>query len=137
MLLRGAFRRCPWCGGKGAFFSSYYRKEDHCLTCGLRWRRDDVGYELGAAAMAAIITLGPLMLLLLALVVVTWPEIEVVMMFIVLGVGALVLPFFTYPRAYIMWQAVDIVMRPVEPGDFDPEVHAENDRSRDVRSGDA
>ena len=90
----------------------------------MRWRRDDVGFELGAAAIAAIITLGPLVLLLLALVVATWPDIEVVLMFVVLGVGAVVLPIVAYPRAYLIWQAVDIMMRPVEPGDFDLDVHA-------------
>ena len=58
MLIRGAFRRCPWCGGRGGFFVGWYKKAECCQTCGLEWRRDDVGYELGAAAMTAIIVWG-------------------------------------------------------------------------------
>ena len=79
--------------------------------------------------MAAIITLGPLLLVLLALVIVTWPEIEVVPLFVVLGIGAVLLPFVAYPRAYLMWQAIDIVMRPVEPTDC--VLDAEPERSGD------
>jgi hypothetical protein len=30
-----------------------------------------------------------------------------------------VLPFFTYGPAYCMWQAIDILLRPPEPGDFE------------------
>ena len=48
MLVRGLFRRCAWCGGRGAFFTGWTKKQSHCATCGLKWRRGDVGYELGA-----------------------------------------------------------------------------------------
>jgi uncharacterized protein (DUF983 family) len=119
MLLRGAFRHCAWCGGRGAFFVGWFKKAECCQSCGLKWRRDDVGYELGAAAMTAIITFGPLMLILGGMVAVTWPDVNVVPMFIVLAVLAVVLPFFTYGPAYCMWQAVDILLRPPEPGDFE------------------
>lgn len=118
MLVRGAFRRCPWCGGRGAFFTGWFSKQDHCKHCGLQWRRDDVGYELGAAAVTAIICGGPLMLILGGMVAVTWPEVEVVPMFIVLGVLAVALPLLLYGSAYIMWQGIDILMRPPTPEDF-------------------
>ena len=119
MFLRGAFRHCAWCGGRGAFFIGWFKKAECCQSCGLKWRRDDVGYELGAAAMTAIITFGPLILILGGMVAVTWPEVNVVPMFIVLAVLAIVLPFFTYGPAYCMWQAVDILLRPPEPDDFE------------------
>jgi hypothetical protein len=32
---------------------------------------------------------------------------------------AVVLPFFTYGPAYCMWQAIDILLRPPEPDDFE------------------
>ena len=118
-------------------FSSYFTKAASCRTCSLQWRRGAVGFELGAAAMAAIITLGPLLLVLLALVIVTWPEIEVVPLFVVLGIGAVLLPFVAYPRAYLMWQAIDIVMRPVEPTDFVLDAEPERSGDEDVRPRDA
>lgn len=118
MLLRGAVRRCAWCGGRNAFFTGWAKKAQHCQTCGLGWRRDDVGYELGAAAMAAIICMGPLILLLAGIVAVTWPEVHVVPLFIVLGTGGILLPIILYPSSYLMWQGVDILMRPVLPDHF-------------------
>lgn len=119
MLWRGARRRCPWCAGKGAFFDGWFAKSAHCHTCGLQWRRGDVGFELGAAAVAAIITLGPLVLALGAVVAVTWPDVAVVPMLAVLLGAGLVLPVVLYPVSYTLWQAVDLMMRPATPDDFD------------------
>jgi uncharacterized protein (DUF983 family) len=118
MLFRGLFRRCPWCGGRGAFFVGWFKKADCCQTCGLEWRRGDVGYELGAAAITAIITFGPLMLILGGMVALTWPEVEVIPMFAVLVVLSFVLPLLLYGSAYLMWQAIDLMMREPTPLDF-------------------
>jgi hypothetical protein len=85
----------------------------------LRWRRGDVGFELGAASMAAIIVLGPLVLGLGVMAALTYPEIAVTPMLIVLGAGAVILPVVLYPVSYTMWQALDIAMRPVSVDDFD------------------
>lgn len=119
MLWRGVRRRCPWCGGRGAFFTSWFAKADACRTCGLRWRRGDVGFELGAAAVSAIIVLGPLVLAIGAVIAVTWPEVAVVPMLAVFVAGALVLPILLYPVSYTLWQGIDLMMRPVEEEHFD------------------
>ena len=78
-----------------------------------------MGFELGAATTMAIITLGPLMVLLGVMVASTWPEVAVVPMFVVLGTLAVVLPLVTYGSSYLMWQALDVVMRPPTPDDFE------------------
>ena len=78
-----------------------------------------MGFELGAASIAAIITLGPLVLGLGVMMAITWPEVAVGPMFVVLGAGALILPIVLYPVSYTVWQAVDIAMRPVTIDDFD------------------
>lgn len=119
MLWRAVRRRCPWCGGKGAFFTGWFAKAPSCATCGLRWRRGDVGFELGAATIAAILTLGPLVLALGITVAITWPSVAVVPLLVVLGVSALVLPIITYPLSYTIWQSLDLLMRPVDIDDFD------------------
>ena len=118
MLLRGAFRRCAWCGGRGAFFTGWFKKSSHCQTCGLNWRRDDVGYELGAGAVAAIICFGPLMLALGVVTAVTWPDFNASSLYVTFAVGAVALPLLLYPTSYTLWQAVDILMREVKPTDF-------------------
>ena len=78
-----------------------------------------MGFELGAATMAAIIVLGPLVVGMGVMAAVTYPEIAVTPMLIVLGAGALILPIVLYPVSYTMWQALDIAMRPVTVDDFD------------------
>ncbi len=119
MLARGLFRRCPWCGGRGAFFTGWFSKADCCRSCGLRWRRGDAGFELGAAAIAAMITLGPLIVAMTVMLAITWPDIAAVPMVIVLGVAGVVLPVVLYPVSYTLWQAIDLALRPVEPEHFD------------------
>lgn len=119
MLVRGLLRRCPWCGGRGAFFTSWFGKRAHCSTCGLRWRRGDAGFELGALAVAAMLTLGPLIALLAIALAVTWPAIPVVPLLAVLLPAALVLPIVAYPVSYTVWQALDLTFREVDADDFD------------------
>ncbi len=119
MLVRGLFRRCAWCGGRGAFFTGWSSKVDRCTSCGLSWRRGDVGYELGALTMAFIMTAGPLMSVLGVVMVATWPDFNTVPLSITLGAGALLLPILLYPISYTTWQAIDILMRPVSADDFD------------------
>ena len=118
MLLRGAIWCCPWCGKRRAFFTGWFTKGPACGRCGLRWRRGDVGFELGAATVAAIVTLGGLVVALGVSLAVTWPKIAVMPLLIVLGIAALVVPIAIYPMTYTVWQALDLVMRPVAPGDF-------------------
>ena len=54
------------------------------------------------------------------MVAVTWPDVEVGLMFAVLGVLAVVLPLLSYGSAYLIWQALDLTMRPPTREDFAP-----------------
>ena len=71
--------------------------------------------------MAAIIAVGPLVVLLGIVLAITWPDVRVVPTLAVFLPTALVLPIVLYPMSYTMWQAVDLMMRPVEPEHFDLE----------------
>lgn len=119
MLVRGFFRHCPWCGGRKAFLTGWYKKAEHCQSCGLQWRRDDVGFELGAAAAAVVLTFGPLVIVLGIMVAAMWPDVNIVPMFVVLGTMAVALPLILYGSAYTFWQAIDILMRPPTADDFE------------------
>ena len=41
-----------------------------------------------------------------------------------LAVNGSILPILLYPSSYTTWQAVDILLRPPEPGDFEPVVES-------------
>ena len=120
MLWRGVRRRCAWCSGRGAFFTGWFSKQDTCRTCGIGWHRGYEGFELGAMAISAVVCLALLIGGLTVGVVITWPDIAVLPLLIVLGVGAIILPVVVYPLSYTMWQALDLAMHPPEPGDGTP-----------------
>ena len=69
--------------------------------------------------MAAMLTLGPLIMLLALALVITWPAIPVVPLLAALLPAALVLPIVAYPVSYTVWQALDLTFRAVDADDFD------------------
>lgn len=123
MLWRGVRRRCAWCGGRGAFFTGWFEKQDTCRTCGISWRRGYEGFELGAMAISAVVCLGALVVGMTFGVVLTLPDVAVVPLLLILGGSAIVLPIVVYPASYTIWQAVDLAMRPPVPGDAVPPPH--------------
>jgi len=108
MLFRGLFRRCAWCGGKGSFFTSWYKKTDNCQTCGIQWERGYEGYELGAATMGVFITFGSIIFWLVLSVII---GVDLVPLLLVAGVLAVCLPILAYPLTYTVWQGVDLFIR--------------------------
>jgi len=118
MLWRGVRRRCAFCGGRGAFFTGWFSKQERCKTCGIGWHRGYEGFELGAMAISAVICLGTLVVAMAIGMVATSPDIAVVPLLVGLGVGAIVLPVLVYPVSYTVWQAVDLAMRPPQASDF-------------------
>ena len=57
MLWRGVRRRCAWCGGRGAFFTGWFAKQDRAGRAE-SWRRGYEGFELGAMAISAVVCFG-------------------------------------------------------------------------------
>jgi len=71
-------------------------------------------------AISAIVCLGTLITMLGVAIVVTWPDLPVVPLLAILGVGALVLPVLMYPISYTLWQGIDLAMHPPAEGDDAP-----------------
>jgi uncharacterized protein (DUF983 family) len=117
MLWRGMRRRCPWCAGRGAFFTGWFTTQERCRTCGIEWRRGYEGFELGAMAVNIIVVFGTLIVGAVVGIVITSPGIPVVPLVAVLGVIAVVLPIVLYPVSYTLWQAIDLAMRPPDLAD--------------------
>ena len=118
MLFRGLFRRCAWCGGQGAFFNGWFKRDDRCHTCGLLWQRRLEGFELGAITMNVLVSYGTLLFGMGVGVFLTYPDVAVVPLLAVVGSLAIILPILMYPVSYAMWLAVDIFMRDLEPDEL-------------------
>ncbi|MEX2626982.1 MAG: hypothetical protein WD225_08850 [Ilumatobacteraceae bacterium] len=115
MLWRGAFRRCPWCGDRRAFFTGWFTKRDDCRRCGTPWRRGYEGFELGALAINTIVTLGLIVVGATVAMVATAPDFAVVPIVVGLMIGAAIVPVVLYPVSYTLWQAIDLAMRSPDP----------------------
>lgn len=111
MLGRAVLRRCPWCGGKGAWFRGWFAKDDRCHTCGLQWDRQLVGFELGATSINVIVTLGTILTTLIVGFLVTMPDIPVIPLMAIALVMGSTMPLLVYPFTQTIWLAVDLLMR--------------------------
>jgi len=112
MLARGVGRRCARCGGRGAFFTGWYSMADRCRTCGLAWRRNMEGFQLGAAAINIILTGGSLLAVMGVGVVLTYPEPPVWPLVAATSAVAVLVGVVGYPVSYTVWLAVDLAMNP-------------------------
>lgn len=71
-------------------------------------------------AVSAIVCLGTLVTAFGITIALTWPDLPVLGLLVVLGVGALALPVLVYPISYTLWQGVDLAMHPPRKGDGTP-----------------
>jgi uncharacterized protein (DUF983 family) len=118
MVGRALLRRCPWCSGRGAWFVGWFSKQDHCKTCGLRWDRNQDGWELGAMMIAIVAAIGAVAVVLIVGIAASYPDIAV---FPILALGlvvAVVVPVIGYPFSYTLWSAVDLAVHPPEAEEF-------------------
>ena len=122
-------RRCPRCGGKGVF-SSWLKLRERCPTCGYKFEREEgfftgvylVNYSFVAVALVMELTLFVLYANASEESVSYWP------MFLVGGLTAIVLPVLTYPFAKMIWAAIDLATRPLDPvEEADAALHAQPD----------
>jgi uncharacterized protein (DUF983 family) len=112
LLLRAVLRRCPNCGSRG-IFAGYTTLRERCPTCGLRLRRGESDYFIGAYLLNLVAVEILFALLLGAVVVITYPNTPWVLLqwsaiILILG-GALL----CYPFAKALWLAADLIFRPL------------------------
>jgi uncharacterized protein (DUF983 family) len=118
MFWRGATRRCPICG-QGRLFVRWFRMRERCPRCGLRFARIE-GHWTGDLGINTVVSFGALLLTLFVGIFATYPDVPTVwLLAAAVGVAALV-PFAFFPFSKTIWLALDLMMRPLEPGETDP-----------------
>jgi uncharacterized protein (DUF983 family) len=116
VLARALRMRCPSCG-QAAAFTSWFHMRDRCPVCHFFFERGD-GYFIGATCInlvAAIIL--PAMAYAVVLAV-TWPNAAWLGAAIAAIVLAVLVPVLFYPFARIIWLALDLVIRPIQPDEY-------------------
>jgi uncharacterized protein (DUF983 family) len=119
LLRRGFARRCPLCG-RGHLFTHWVTIVDRCPRCGFKMERIE-GHWLGALGLNTIVSLGAVLVVLIAGFALTYPDGPVVAAILAILATAVVVPLAFYPVSKTLWSAIDLAMRPLEPeDDVDP-----------------
>ena len=112
MLWRGFTRRCPACG-QGDLFSGWFNLAEACPRCGLRFERID-GHLTGALGINTVASVIFVLIVGIAGVVLTFPELPLVPLVTTTVVAAAAFPIVFYPFSKTIWTAIDLRIRPPE-----------------------
>lgn len=119
MFGRGLTKRCPVCG-HGRLFKRWVNMVEDCPRCRLHFERIE-GHWIGAVAMNTVVSFGLLLVTIVVGLVLSLPDPKAAPLLIAaLGV-ALVTPIAFYPFSKTLWTAIDVSMRPLEPGEVHPD----------------
>lgn len=112
MLVRGAFRRCPLCGG-GKLFRRWFQMTDHCPRCGMKFEREE-GSFVGGMFINIAVTEAVLCAFIISALALTLPDPPVPLLLVGAVLISVVLPVLGYPFSKTIWTAVHLAMQPLE-----------------------
>jgi uncharacterized protein (DUF983 family) len=115
MAGRALLRRCPVCGS-GRLFTGWTRMVPVCPRCGLRFERTE-GHWLGYLGLNTIVSFTLLFVVLVVGFVLSYPDFDVVPLLVAGVLVAVVFPVVFLPWSRTLWTAIDLRMRPLEPGE--------------------
>jgi uncharacterized protein (DUF983 family) len=115
-LGRALRRRCPRCGGTDIFRSAWELYE-RCPACNLRFEREP-GYWIGAMIINTVVTFGLLLAVLVGGMLVTWPDVPWMGLWVVVILVASLTPILFHPLSRTVWMAIEMSYHPVEPDEL-------------------
>ncbi len=119
MVRRGLLRKCPWCGDRHAYFTRWFSKQRRAAASAAhRGAAVMSGSSSARRPINTIITFGVIIVSGAVAMIATSPDIPTVKIVVCLVVAAIVIPVLIYPVTYTLWQALDLAMRPPQPGEL-------------------
>lgn len=115
MLVRGLARRCPLCG-HGKLFRRWFSLAERCPGCHLRFERIE-GHWLGALGLNTIVSFSALFAVVVVGLVLSHPTYDMAPLLIAAVTTAILVPLVFFPSSKTMWTAIDLCMRPLDPGE--------------------
>jgi len=119
LLGRAAARHCVVCG-QGKVFRRWFTLAEKCPRCAFRFERVP-GHFVGAVGMNTIMSFALLGIVLVAGIVITAPDVPFVPLLAVTLSVAGIAPIVLFPYSKMVWSAIDVMMRPIELGEVDPD----------------
>jgi uncharacterized protein (DUF983 family) len=108
VLARGFLKRCPRCGQDG-LFTGWFSMLERCPRCDLAFERGE-GYWLGAIAINLGVTEALFGIMVVAIMLVTWPNVPWVWP-TVAGIALnVVIPIVFYPFSKTIFIAIDLLL---------------------------
>jgi len=92
---------------------------ERCPGCNLRFERVD-GHLSGALGVNTVLSVVVVVAAGVVGFIVTYPELPIVPLMVAVVGTAILFPVFFYPFSKTVWTAVDLRMRPPEPGEVHP-----------------
>lgn len=108
VVLRGLFRRCPYCGG-GKIFSSWFRLKPACPRCGFDFEREP-GWWIGGLIVNMAAVLAAFSATFAIGVIAFWPDVPWGWVQIANGVAITLTSIFFYPMSKTVWLGIDLLM---------------------------
>ncbi len=113
MLLRGARKRCPRCGG-GRIFEGWFRLKTRCPRCDLRFEAEEGGF-LGAMTVNYGAAIGVWIVVMAVGIALTAPDVPVMPLLVASVIVLVAMPLWFYPRSKAIWAAVEFLVARSDP----------------------
>lgn len=111
MATRAFLHRCPVCG-QGQLFKRWSKLGEKCPNCGLVWERE-AGFFVGEVGANTILSFGTCLMVLVAGIIITYPDIAVKQITIIAVALGIIAPIFWHPVAKLLWLTVDLWISPL------------------------
>ena len=118
MLRRGLLLRCPVCGGRGVIHH-WFGIVDRCPACDLKLERIE-GHSIGYIGLNTMVCFTLTFWVVLIGAIIMVPDVRVGPLLIAGLIPAAIGPILFAPGARTVWTAIDLMMRPLKPGEVDP-----------------
>jgi len=109
--------RCPHCG-KGRVLDGFNSVHHHCSACGFRFTRSDDNYFSGAMFFGMMIGETLAVLVIGAAIWITYPNVPWTFLQYAIPVVLLGVMIMLFPVSRVVWLAIDVMLRPVEPSEL-------------------
>ena len=109
--------RCPHCG-KGRVLKGFNAVHERCSSCGFRFCRSDDDYFSGAMFFGMMIGETLAVLGIAAAIWATYPDVPWSFLQYAIPVVLLGVMIALFPLSRVVWLAIDVLLRPVEPSEL-------------------
>jgi len=105
--------------GQGRLFHHWFTMAERCPRCNLKFERIE-GHSAGALGINTVMSLIAILCAGVAGLVLTFPELPLLPLTVMIISVAVLFPIFFYPFSKTVWTAIDLRMRPPEADEILP-----------------